>query len=194
MTSTDTARWTCVTDFDKWDADQTAWVVARTGLAQPQAAVFDALGVTPVEHVHMPAPANRLVTVGLNALTARLATAAQVWDNTHVGLAVGDSATADAVGDTDMVAATNKYYQAMDATFPTQANGVLTFKATYGPGIAEWAWNEYGATVNTGTATVMAGATTKNANYTLLNRKAPAALGTKGAGTTWAFTMTITIV
>lgn len=191
------ARWTCVTDFDKWDADQTRYVQDATGLFHPQAAQFEALGVTPVEHIHIPAPANRLTTVGLDAMTKQLiGTAARPWDNTHTGLAVGDSATADAIGNTDLsgTASTGVYYMSMDATYPTQANGVLTLKATYGSGIAEYAWNEYGATINTGTVTVMAGATSKNANYTLLNRKAPAALGTKGAGTTWAFTMSLTIV
>ena len=76
---------------------------------------------------------------------------------------------------------------------PTQANGVLTFTASYGSGVAEFAWNEYGAVVASGTGTAMAAGTTKPTNYVLLNRKAPAALGTKGAGTTWTFTMTITI-
>jgi len=191
----DLVRWSCEADLDKYDADQTAWVQKRTGLILPESRHFEELRLTPEEHIHIPAPANRLVTVGLDAMTKQLiGTSARPWDNTHTGLAVGDSSTADAVGDTDLVAATNKYYQVMDATFPSQANGVLTFKSTYGSGIAEYQWNEYGVIVNTGTVTTMAGATSKNANYTLLNRKAPAALGTKAAGTTWAFTVTITIV
>jgi hypothetical protein len=148
--------------------------------------------VRPVERLHIPAPANRLTTVGLNALTLRLVTAAQVWDQTHVGLGVGTSTTADAIGDTDLIG--TKRYNTMDATFPSQANGVLTFKATYASGEAEFAWEEYGAIVNSGTATTHVPGASKTSNYVLLNRKAPAALGTKGAGTTWAFTMTITIV
>jgi hypothetical protein len=189
---TDAARWTCETDFDKWDADQTAWVAERSGLVRPVAADFAKLGVRPVERLHIPAPANRLTTVGLNALTLRLVTAAQVWDQTHVGLGVGTSTTADAIGDTDLIG--TKRYNTMDATFPSQANGVLTFKATYASGEAEFAWEEYGAIVNSGTATTHVPGASKTSNYVLLNRKAPAALGTKGAGTTWAFTMTITIV
>ena len=69
-----------------------------TGLDQPEGHRFRELGMEPVETVRIPAPANVLTTVGLNTLTLRLITAAQVWDATHVGLAVGDSATAEAVG------------------------------------------------------------------------------------------------
>lgn len=188
----DLARWTCETDFDKWTAEQTRWVKARSGLLRPVAADFARLGVDPAERIHIPAPANRLVTVGLNALTLRLVTVIQVWDNNHVGLGVGTSTTADAIGDTDLIG--TKRYNSMDATFPTQANGVMTFKATYASGEAEFAWEEYGLIVNSGTATNHVAGATKTANYVLLNRKSPAALGTKGAGTTWAFTVTITIV
>lgn len=193
MTSkNDFARWTCVTDFHKWDVDQTRLVQETLGVDRPVADDFARLGIEPSETVHIPAPANRLTTVGLNALTKRLTTAAQVWDNTHTGLAVGTSTTADAIGDTDLIG--TKRYNAMDATYPTQANGVLTFKATYGSGEAEFAWEEYGAVIADTVSTAFSAGTTKNTGYTLLNRKAPAGLGTKGAGTTWAFTMTITIV
>jgi hypothetical protein len=186
------ARWIAEADLHKWDADQTRFVADKTGLLRPVAADFDRLGVKPAEHIHVPAPANRLTTVGLGQLTARLIVAAeQAWDNTHVGLGVGTSLTADAIGDTDLIG--TKRYNAMDATYPQQAAGVLTFKATYASGEAEFAWEEYGVVV-ADTATAFAAGAAKPANYILLNRKAPAGLGTKGAGTTWAFTVTITIV
>lgn len=206
----DFARWEAEAFLDKWSPDQHDYLqrslarekglllsqlrkAGQLEVVKPFAADYARLGVAPDETVHIPAPANRLVTVGLNALTARLVTTAQVWDNTHAGLAVGDSSTADAIGDTDMLASTNKRYNAMDATFPSQVNGVLTFKATYGNGEGEFAWNEYGAVV-ANTATAFAAANTKPTNYILLNRKSPASLGTKGTNTSWAFTVTITIV
>jgi hypothetical protein len=188
----DIVRWSAEVDVDKWDADQTRWLIEQSGLARPIAATFEEFGLEPVERIHLPAPANRLVTVGLARLTGQLTTNTQVWDNTHVGLAVGNSATADAIGDSDLGGA-SKRYNAMDATFPTVSNGVITFKATYASGEAEFAWDEYGVVVPNTTTAFAAGAA-KPASYVLLNRKAPAALGTKGAGTSWALTVTITIV
>ena len=154
----DNASWSCETFFEKYDAEQTARAQMLTGLDQPEGHRFRELGMEPVETVRIPAPANVLTTVGLNALTLRLITAAQVWDATHVGLAVGDSATAEAVGNTDL-AGTGKYYQVLSGGTPTQANGVLTFTASYGSGVAEFAWNEYGAVVASGTGTAMAAGT-----------------------------------
>lgn len=191
MAMVESARMFTRAVVEKYDEDQTQWVKNKTGLLEPQSKAFESLKMTPYEVTEGPQPGNRLVTVGLNQLTSRLITAEQVWDQTHSALAVGDSTTADAIGDTDLVAATNKRYQATDASFPTQSNGVLTFRATYGSGVAEFAWNEYGVIVPD-TSTTYTSGSTKQASYILFNRKSPASLGTKSSGT-WVFTVTITV-
>src|SRR4051794_22957153 len=131
MTALETATWRCHVTVDKWGEDATQWVERKSGLLAPDAATFEKLGVTPDETDEGPTPGNRLVTVGLDALTGPLILPARwVWDQTHWGIGVGDVSTADAIGDADLGGAT-KCYQGNDAAFPTQANGVLTLKATF---------------------------------------------------------------
>lgn len=104
-----------------------------------------------------------------------------IFDNAHAALSVGDSATAFAVAQTDLQAATNKLRKGMQATFPTRAANVLTFKAQFGSAEANWAWNEVGVH-NSVTA----------ATGTMLSRNV-ASLGTKAAGSTWDLTHTVTL-
>jgi hypothetical protein len=96
--------------------------------------------------------------------------------NSHIG--VGDSTTAFAAGQTDLVG-TNKLRKAMDATYPTRSTNVLTFRSTFGTGDANFAWNEW-AVFNAATG------------GTMLNRKVES-LGTKTNTQTWQFTTTLTI-
>ena len=67
-----------------------------------------------------------------------------VFSNANAYIGIGDSATAAAVGQTDLQAATNKLRKAMDATFPSRASQVMTFKSTFASGDANYAWNEIG--------------------------------------------------
>lgn len=97
--------------------------------------------------------------------------------NAHIG--VGDSTTAFAATQTDLVAATNKMRKAMDATYPTRATNVLTFRSTFATGDANWAWNEWGVFNAAATGT-------------MLNRKQEA-LGTKTSAQSWQFTVTLTV-
>lgn len=66
------------------------------------------------------------------------------YNNTNSYIGIGDSSTAPAVGQTDLVAATNKLRKAMDATFPSRASQVSTFRSTFATGDANWVWNEIG--------------------------------------------------
>ena len=100
------------------------------------------------------------------------------FNNANTYLGVGDSATAFAAGQVDLQAATNKLRKAMDATYPSGAANVITFRSTFGTGDANWAWNEWG-TFN--------GAS----GGTMLNRKVES-LGTKTNTQTWQFTTTLT--
>lgn len=188
MDSTDSIRWTPVATVEKFDDDQTAWVANRAGVLVPQAADFYGLKVKPYETIV--APGNLLTTAGLNRITSLIiAGGGQGATNTASRLGVGNSSTAAAVGQTDLQAAagsTNRWFQVMDATFPTQSNGVLTFKSTFATGDGNFVWNEW--CVDIGTPTVTSG-NTVNAN--MLNR-AVQSLGTKASGS-WVLTATITL-
>lgn len=97
--------------------------------------------------------------------------------NAHIG--VGDSTTAFVVAQTDLQAATNKLRKAMDATYPTRAVNVLTFRSTFGTTEANFAWAEWGV-FNAASAGAM------------LNRKVES-LGTKASTQSWQLTVTNTV-
>lgn len=97
--------------------------------------------------------------------------------NAHIG--VGDSSTAFAAGQTDLQAVTNKLRKAMDATYPSRATNVLTFRATFGASEANFAWNEWGIF-------------NAASSGTMLTRKVEA-LGTKANPAVWEITATLTL-
>lgn len=101
------------------------------------------------------------------------------FNNANSYIGVGDSTTAYANTQTDLVAATNKFRKAMDATYPQQATNVLTFRSTFALADANFAWNEWGV-FNAAAA------------GTMLNRKQEA-LGTKANTQSWQFTVTLTL-
>lgn len=99
------------------------------------------------------------------------------FDNTNAYIGVGDSTTAFAVIQTDLIGI-NKFRKGMDDTYPTRTNNELTFKSTFGTTDANFAWNEWGV-FNASSAGEM------------LNRKVEN-LGTKSGGN-WVLTVTLTI-
>ena len=107
------------------------------------------------------------------------ATSPVFFDATNSYLAIGDSTTAFAVTQTDLVAVTNKLRKGMDATYPTRVANALVFKATFATGEANFAWNEWGI------FNAISGGT-------MLNRVV-ANLGVKSSGT-WSLTVTLTVV
>lgn len=184
----DSIRWSPVLTVEKYDDEQTAWVAKHSGVLVPQARDFEGLGVRPYETIV--APGNLLTTAGLARLSSLVQGAGgQAASNLATRLGVGDSNTAAAVGQTDLQAAagsTHRWFQTMDATFPSFVNGVQTFKATFATGDGNFVWAEWG--IDIGAPTVTSGNTV---NATLLNR-AVQSLGTKVSGT-WVPTATITI-
>lgn len=184
----DCVTWRAHAFVEKWDDDQTDWVAARSGVLVPSAADFERLDVRPYATVE--ADGNLLTTAGLNRVTSLIiAGGGQGATNTSTRLGVGNSSTAAAVGDTDLGASagsSNRWFQVMDATYPTQSNGVLTFKGTFATGDGNFAWAEWG--VDVGTPTVSSSATV---SALLLNHKITS-LGTKVSGS-WALTATITL-
>lgn len=188
MDAADSMRWRPVVTVEKYDDDQTAWTARRSGVLTPAGADFEALGVKPYDVVE--AAGNLLTTAGLQRLTNLLIGAGgTALTNTTARLGVGNSSTAAAVGQTDLQAAAgsaNRWFQIMDATFPTAVNGVVTLKSTFATGDGNFVWAEWASDI--GTATVTSGNTV---NATMLNR-AVQALGTKASGS-WVLTATITI-
>lgn len=184
-------KWTPRATVEKWDADQTDWVKGKTGLVAPRAADFAALKVRPIETIEQ--EGNLLTTAGLTRISNLIigTGSTQAATNTAARLGTGNGAGTAAVGDTDLSASagsTNRWFQIMDATFPSVSAGVITFKATFASADGNYAWNEWG--IDIGTPTVTSGNTVA---ATLLNHKTSASLGTKTAGSSWAFTATITL-
>ena len=65
-----------------------------------------------------------------------------VYSNANANIGIGDSATAVAASQTDLQAGANKLRKVMDATFPSRASQLMTFKSTFATGDANWVWNE----------------------------------------------------
>jgi hypothetical protein len=123
--------------------------------------------------------------IGLGTATA--GQAKTYYNNANAAIGVGDSTTAVLATHTDLQAATNKLRRAMDATYPTHTDGVvsgaasITFRSTFGTADANWAWQEWGV-FNSPTA----------ATGRMLNRKVES-LGTKTSAAAWVFTVTLTL-
>jgi len=120
-----------------------------------------------------------LTDAGRNFLAQSIMEAVTLFNNANAYLGVGDSSTAFAASQTDLVAATNKLRKAMDATYPQRTTNVITARSTFATGDANFAWNEVGY-FNAAAA------------GTMLNRKAQS-LGTKTSAQSWELTATITL-
>ena len=108
------------------------------------------------------------------------------WSNTNAYTGVGDSNTAEAATQTELQAATNRFYKAMNATYPSRSNQTVSFQSDFATGEANYSWAEW---------SIAAGATTPSGagftqGTTNLQRKV-AALGTKASGT-WTLTAQVT--
>lgn len=109
------------------------------------------------------------------------------FNNANAQIGVGDSSTAAADTQTDLQAASNKTYKAMDATYPQHTDSTsvvgaksITLRATFGTADANYAWNEW--VVKNGTG----------GSSRCLNRKAES-LGTKTSAASWVFTVTLSL-
>lgn len=119
----------------------------------------------------------------------------QALDATHCRIGVGNSATAAATTDTDLGAAAgagNRQFQLVDSrTQGTGANsGVTTIVATFGTGVGNYHWQEWGLDGGTANGTTVTADT--NTTPGLVNHKITD-LGTKTSAASWVFTITITI-
>lgn len=181
----DSIRWRPKLEVDKFTDDAVMLLARRLGRTPTGTELIES--VLPREHLEV--AGNLLTTAGLNRLTSLLIGAGgQALTNTATRIGVGNSATAEAVGQTDLQAAAgaaNRQFKVMDATYPQQANGVVTARSTFATGEANFVWAEWGLDI--GTPTVADGTTV---NALLLNRKVQA-MGTKASGS-WVATATVT--
>jgi hypothetical protein len=129
----------------------------------------------------------RLMDMTMIATVTNNQTASNPWSNGNSYLGVGDSVTAEAATQTELQAATNRFYKAMNATFPSRSSQTSSFQSDFTTSEANYVWAEWSIAAGATTASG-AGFTTGTTN---LNRKV-AALGTKATGT-WTLTGQITI-
>lgn len=123
---------------------------------------------------------NQLLNEGINTLlTLLIGGSATAFSNANARIGVGDSSTAVNATQTDLQAAANKTYKAMDATYPQVSGQTVTFRSTFGVADANYDWREFVA--DNGAAS---GKT--------LNRKVENH-GTKASGDTWVISLTATI-
>ena len=172
---------------DRWDEDQTAWVVNRSGLVAPESCDFVALNVKPYRSSVV--EGNLITTAGWtrasNLLTNQSAT--QALDSTHTRIGAGDGAGTAAAGDTDLSASagsTHRWFQLVSGAGTVSTN-TLAFSATFGTADGNFAWTEFGIDVgNTSSGNTVAAL--------LYNHKTSIAQGTKASGQTWSVTATFT--
>lgn len=174
----ETVKWHCHTVVEKYnnlpDVDQKI-IDAMIGVGEIQ----------PDEVVE--SEGNLLVIGGASVMWERLiGTALTAFDNTNAFIGVGDSSTAAADTQTDLVAVTNKVRVGMVATYPqhtdttgTAGSKSIVYQASFGSAVGNFAWLEWGI-FNAAAAGRM------------LNRKQES-LGTKTAGSTWVMTVTLSL-
>jgi hypothetical protein len=181
MHADDVQTWKCLTQVDKYWGESTM-EERDSGLVVP----YDTLVIPSNLLMYGGASVQWQTLIGNGTTTA--GQALTFFNNANAAIGVGDSNTAEAATQNDLVAATNKVRVAMDATYPIHTDGTaignrtITFRSTFGTAVANWAWQEWGI-FNSPTA----------ATGRMLNRKVES-LGTKPAGTaTWVLTITLTL-
>jgi uncharacterized cupin superfamily protein len=123
---------------------------------------------------------NIALNEGISALIDLIAGTgvATPWDSANARIGIGDSTVAESATQTGLQG-TNKVFKGMDATYPQKSGTTCSWRATFGPTEANFAWNEF---------TVVNGADDTAVN---LNRKV-ASKGTKVSEETWTVTVSIT--
>ncbi len=123
---------------------------------------------------------NLLLNEGINELFTIIGSSGGTkWDNTNARLGVGTSNTAAVATQTGLLGGSCAF-KAIDSTYPiVGADQKIVFRSTFGVSDGNFAWEEW--TVDNGA--------TADIN---MNRKV-ISLGTKVSGTTWVFTVELTL-
>ena len=172
MQKQDLAHWKCNYRLEKREGDIDAFGIPEERLA------FLA-NTRPYEVIE--GEGNCLLNTGIDEIwdlvTGAVSGADHIYDNAHAQIGVGDSTTAADATQTDLQAASNKTYKAMESGFPTSTTQKATFKSSFGSDDANYAWNEWVVKQST--------------SAKCLNRKVES-LGTKSSGT-WTLEVSITL-
>ncbi len=182
------------------------WTQAQTEAAQRAlrvpldvtvpAADFARLRIRPATRLFLPPPANMVVTTGVTQLWKMAMGDSPDWSVASAGssrlvVAVGNGATAAAVGQTDLQGS-SKSYGGCDNGWPTRSSGTFTVRRTFGAAEANFEpWDEYAIFVPDTLAGVFTGAAvtsrndlpTSSAVWKMFNRRAPAGISGKSSGT-----------
>jgi len=119
-----------------------------------------------------------LTTAGRNhMLGLNLGEALTPFNNANAHIAVGNGVVAFSAADTDLGGA-SKARKAMDATYPTRAANVVTYRSTFATADANFSWDEEGS-ANAAVAGVM-------------QTRVVSAMGVKTSSATWQLTLTVT--
>ncbi|MFA5378716.1 MAG: hypothetical protein WC455_23390 [Dehalococcoidia bacterium] len=88
---------------------------------------------------------NLSLNEGLNAIAALICgDGGTPFNNANTYIGIGDSTAVTAAEQVGLQAATNKYWQVMDSSYPTYGTSQqIVFKVTVAAGNASYAWNEY---------------------------------------------------
>ena len=180
----DAQMWRCHTVLDKYAGDIDYALPKYNGLAVTELGlIVEAFETVEIE--------GNVLTIGGASIQWQTlignggAGALQYYNNANAHIGVGDSTTAAADTQTDLVGA-SKTRKAMDATYPlhTDSTGTagsksIAFRSTFATTDANHAWDEWGV-FNASTGGRM------------LNRKVEA-LGTKTSAATWVLTITLSL-
>ena len=118
-----------------------------------------------------------ITTAGINFLSQAALGQGTFFNNANARLGVGNGTTAFAVSQTDLQGG-SKLRKAMDTGYPTVAPPVVTFKSTFSPSEANFAWHEWGVF-------------NAASNGVMLNRVVESN-GTKQSNQTWVLEVAIT--
>lgn len=190
-------KWNIQATVDKFDASDIAQRV-RQGRIEKHAIMRDseggllvekreliAAGVLPyetIEHV-----GNLLLTAGVTRIWNLVGgVAVTAYNATNSRLCVGDSSTAASAAQTDLQAATNKYYKLVSGA-PSISTNQTQYAATFGTAVANFQWNEWG--IDNGTADSSTTGVAPMMNRAVVG----GSLGTKTSSASWAFTVTISL-
>ncbi len=100
------------------------------------------------------------------------------YSNANARIGVGNSNTAAVATQTALIGGSTEL-KGMEATYPLSTSQAVTFRSSFGSSEGNFAWEEW--TVDNGASA------NKNLNRRVVS------LGTKVSGTTWVFTVTITL-
>jgi hypothetical protein len=190
----------------RWDEDQTAWALRRLGYGDTRPALrgdqaltpalFAQAGVAPYSETQED-DCNMVVQQGwvwlLGGVAGTTMTTKFSASNGRIGVGTSNTAAAYAQtylqGDTGS-SSTTSYYQLVSGA-PTISTGstppTLVFSASFGTGVANFAWAEFGTDNGNASGVYLNGLA---GGYALFNRGV-SSQGTKASGQTWTATETI---